>query len=91
MTRFLSGRIVIGTFDLVVTDLIMPGSIDGRSLGIRMREERPDLRLIFTTGYIDKAIDEDEVAGTRLTLLRKPYTADEFLITVRQSLDQGAK
>ena len=77
--------------DLVITDLVMPGSVDGRSLAIRLREERPDLRLILTTGYIDKAIDEDEVAGSGLTLLRKPYTADEFLITVRQSLDQGTK
>ena len=77
--------------DLVVTDLVMPGSVDGRSLAIRMREERPDLRLILTTGYVDKAIDEEEVTGTGLTLLRKPYTADEFLMTVRQSLDQGAE
>ena len=77
--------------DLVVTDLVMPGSVDGRSLAVRMREDRPDLRLILTTGYIDKAIDEDEITGSGLTLLRKPYTADEFLITVRQSLDESGR
>ncbi|HZJ16232.1 MAG TPA: ATP-binding protein, partial [Chthoniobacteraceae bacterium] len=77
--------------DLVVTDLVMPGSVDGRSLAVRMREDRPDLRLILTTGYMDKAIDEDEITGSGLTLLRKPYTADEFLITVRQSLDESGR
>jgi CheY-like chemotaxis protein len=75
--------------DLVVTDLVMPGSVDGRALAIRLREDRPELRLILTTGYVDKAIDEEEIAGSGLTLLRKPYTADEFLITVRQILDQS--
>jgi two-component system NtrC family sensor kinase len=76
--------------DLVVTDLIMPGTVDGRSLAVRLREDRPDLRLILTTGYVDKAIDEDEITGSGLMLLRKPYTADEFLITVRQSLDNSS-
>jgi two-component system NtrC family sensor kinase len=72
--------------DLVVTDLIMPGSLDGKMLATCLRRERPDLRLIVTTGYMDHTIDETEF-GSGLTLLRKPYTADEFLMTVRQSLD----
>jgi PAS domain S-box-containing protein len=55
--------------DLVFSDIVMPGAMDGLSLARRMRELRPDLPILLATGYSDAA------AGVHgdFPILRKPY------------------
>jgi PAS domain S-box-containing protein len=55
--------------DLVFSDIVMPGKIDGLSLARRLREMHPDLPILLATGYSDAA------AGVRgdFPILRKPY------------------
>jgi DNA-binding LytR/AlgR family response regulator len=55
--------------DLVFSDIVMPGTMDGLSLARRMRELRPDLPILLATGYSDAA------AGVHddFPILRKPY------------------
>jgi PAS domain S-box-containing protein len=55
--------------DLVFSDIVMPGKIDGLDLARRLREIRPDLPILLATGYSDAA------AGVRgdFPILRKPY------------------
>jgi CheY-like chemotaxis protein/anti-sigma regulatory factor (Ser/Thr protein kinase) len=55
--------------DLVFSDIVMPGKIDGLSLARRLREMRPDLPILLATGYSDAAAD---VRGD-FPILRKPY------------------
>jgi CheY-like chemotaxis protein len=56
-------------FDLVFSDIVMPGKLDGLSLARHLREKRPDLPILLATGYSDAA------AGVRgdFPILRKPY------------------
>jgi PAS domain S-box-containing protein len=55
--------------DLVFTDIVMPGKMDGLGLAHRLREIRPDLPILLATGYSDAA---SNVRGT-FPILRKPY------------------
>jgi hypothetical protein len=72
---------------LLVTDLMMPGGVSGHELVRRLRREKPDLRVVFTSGY-----DADPTA-TPMPLvpgknfLSKPYSKDSLTRLVRRRLD----
>jgi CheY-like chemotaxis protein len=74
---------------LVVMDLVMPGGLSGRQLADRLLAERPDLPVLFITGYspdiVRKVLKLDDPA----TLLRKPFGARELAEAVRRVLDRG--
>jgi PAS domain S-box-containing protein len=65
---------------LLLTDVIMPG-MGGRDLAEHMRAKRPDIRVLFTSGYTDEGMESDPA------LLPKPYAATSLLERVRESLD----
>ena len=70
-------------FDLVVADVLMPG-LTGPALVRQLLEERPDLKVLFITGYVA------EIAGplpAGATLLQKPFDVAELAGTVRRVLD----
>jgi signal transduction histidine kinase/CheY-like chemotaxis protein len=71
-----------GSIDLLLTDVIMP-RMSGWSLAERLRAERPGLRVLFVSGQVDQAADDDSVAGEGTAFMPKPYTADELLEQVR--------
>jgi PAS domain S-box-containing protein len=62
--------------DLLFTDVVMPGEIDGRTLGQWARQERPGLKVLLTSGFPQLADAEAEATpGTEpLRLLQKPYS-----------------
>lgn len=73
--------------DLLFTDVVMPGGIDGFELAARAREMRPGLRVLYTTGYADRFEIERqkiEIEGTRL---QKPFSKKELAETIRAALD----
>jgi CheY-like chemotaxis protein len=73
--------------DLLITDVVMP-RLDGRSLAARLREARPDLRVLYTSGYTsDVVVDDTAVASA---FLQKPFSLDELAATVREILDRAA-
>jgi len=73
--------------ELLLTDIVMPEGVSGRDLAARLQGRRTGLRVIFTSGY------SAEIAGRELSLKRgqnfimKPFSTQELLETVRQSLD----
>ncbi|MBM3979157.1 MAG: PAS domain S-box protein [Planctomycetes bacterium] len=68
-------------FDLLVTDLVMPG-IDGRELAARARAVRPDLPIVFVSGYVP---DQRRLEGlARAVFLPKPFTPGELVKTVER-------
>ena len=74
-------------YDLLLTDIVMPGGVSGIELAEKMRSRHPDLCIILSTGYsaelAGKTVDPDACSR----FLAKPYTANELLCAVRQTLD----
>jgi PAS domain S-box-containing protein len=82
----IAGRGLDG-IDLVVTDVIMPG-MGGRELADRLRSRRPDLKVLFISGYPSDVLGGEGVPAADMAYLTKPFTADELLRKVRVTLDR---
>jgi signal transduction histidine kinase/ActR/RegA family two-component response regulator len=74
-------------FDLLFTDIVMPGSMNGRQLAETMMAGRPSLRVLFTSGYSDGALPLQNRAGHGIPLLTKPYRRAELARMLRRCLD----
>jgi signal transduction histidine kinase/ActR/RegA family two-component response regulator len=77
----------LGQIDLLLTDVVMPG-MSGGELGVRLQAVRPDLALLYTTGYTDDVIVRHGVDEGRAAFLTKPFTPAELLRKVREVLDR---
>ncbi|CCD86450.1 putative sensor histidine kinase with a CHASE3 and a response regulator receiver domain; signal peptide [Bradyrhizobium sp. ORS 285] len=77
-------------FDLLFTDVIMPGGISGSQLAETITATRPGLRVLYTSGYTDNAIIENRQLLPDALLLTKPYRRTELAQMVRRALD-GAR
>jgi PAS domain S-box-containing protein len=77
-----------GPVHLLVTDLIMPGSLNGRQLADRARVPRPALRTIFISGYPADVVNRLINLKTAGAFLRKPFAVRTLLETVRRRLDE---
>ncbi|MFG6416502.1 PAS domain-containing protein [Roseateles sp. DC23W] len=72
--------------DLMFTDVVMPG-MNGRKLADEARRRRPDLKVLFTTGYTRNAVVHNGVLDHGVNLIGKPFTLDELAARVREVLD----
>ncbi len=73
--------------DLVFTDVIMPGGLNGRELAERLWVEKPMLKVIFSTGYGADALGKDFKLDPELNFLPKPYLPHALARLVRRCLD----
>jgi CheY-like chemotaxis protein len=76
--------------DLLVTDMVMPG-MTGQELAVRLQLERPELRVIFMSGYSERAATEMADADPGVRLLTKPFSRASLLRAVREILGVRAK
>jgi CheY-like chemotaxis protein len=74
-------------FDLLFTDIVMPGTMNGRQLAETLMAGRPSLRVLFTSGYSDGALPLQGRAGQGIPLLTKPYRRAELARMMRRCLD----
>ncbi|MHC2251419.1 PAS domain S-box-containing protein [Bradyrhizobium embrapense] len=75
-------------FDLLFTDIVMPGSMNGRQLAETLMAGRPALRVLFTSGYSDGALPAQQGRGGHgIPLLTKPYRRSELARMLRRCLD----
>jgi PAS domain S-box-containing protein len=74
-------------FDLLFTDIVMSGSMNGRQLAERLLAERPALRVLFTSGYAYAALHAQGRAGQGIPILTKPYRKAELARMLRRCLD----
>ena len=73
--------------DLLFTDVIMPGSMNGRQLVDEALVRRPGLKTLFTSGYTENAIVHHGRLDTGVLLLAKPYRKSELARMIRLALD----
>jgi len=72
---------------LLFTDVVLPGGMNGRQLADEARRRRPDLKVLFTTGYTRNAIIHHGRLDADVELLTKPFTSEALAKKVRQLLD----
>ncbi len=73
--------------DLLFTDLIMPGGMNGVMLAREARRRRPRLKVLLTTGYAEASIERVDARGTEFDLIDKPYKRVGLAARIRQVLD----
>jgi CheY-like chemotaxis protein len=77
------------TFDLLFTDIVMPGAMNGRQLAQKVAELRRPLRVLYTSGNTFGAFDSSGRLGEGVLLLTKPYRKAELARMVRLCLDRA--
>ena len=75
------------TIDLLITDVVMPGGMNGLELAERLRRTRPSLKVIFTSGYLGDVSRDDFPARETDAYLAKPFSLPELARLVRRTLD----
>jgi PAS domain S-box-containing protein len=76
--------------DLMITDIIMPGGMNGVELAKKARELSPELKVIYSSGYPSDALVERSGTSVDGPLLRKPYQRSEFATMIQRTLDGQA-
>jgi two-component system, cell cycle sensor histidine kinase and response regulator CckA len=76
-----------GTIDLLLTDVVLPG-LSGREVAERLNADRPELRVLYMSGYTDDAILRRGVLTQRSSLIQKPFSAADLMNRVGELLTQ---
>jgi CheY-like chemotaxis protein len=69
--------------DLLVTDVGMPGGMNGRQLAEMARERRPGLKVLFITGYADGILSGKGMLGTGMEVMTKPFAISDLAEKIR--------
>ena len=91
--EFINGREALtwakrhdGVVHLLVTDVVMPG-MSGIELARQLAPDRPEMRVLFFSGYTDDLVERQGVLRPGRAFLQKPFTPDTLLRRVRMLLD----
>lgn len=74
-----------GPIDLLITDLVMP-EMSGRELGVELKRQRPEIRVLYMSGYTGNAIARRGLLEEGVAFLEKPFTAELLAAKVRGTL-----
>jgi CheY-like chemotaxis protein len=75
------------SFDLLFTDVVLPGRMSGPELVREAQRRRPNLKVLYTSGYTQNAIVHHGRLDNGVALLSKPYQKEDLAYQVRQVLD----
>ena len=75
-----------GEVDLVVSDVVMP-EMDGPTLLKELRQQRPDLKIIFISGYAEDAFRRNLTEKEDFMFLQKPFDLKQLAAAVKAALD----
>jgi PAS domain S-box-containing protein len=76
-----------GHIDVLFSDLIMPGGMNGVMLAREVKRRRPKMRVLLTTGYAESSIERVDARGAEFDLIQKPYKRSELATKVRQVVE----
>ena len=82
-------RLHVGSVDVVMLDVVMP-RLSGREAAARIRSEKPDVRLLFTSGYDPETFGRGGLLEGNDRFLAKPYRAAVLLATLREIIEPDA-
>lgn len=71
--------------DLLLTDIVLPG-INGRQLSQKLAAVKPDLKIIYMSGYPDDVISQHGIVNTDISFIQKPFTSATLTNTIRRVL-----
>ena len=71
--------------DLMISDIGLPG-LNGQQLAATARQHRPDLKILFVTGYAHHAAGADELLGPGMAMVTKPFSLDALALKIRDML-----
>lgn len=74
-------------YDLLFTDLIMPGGMNGVMLAREVRRLQPQIKVLLTTGYAENSIERTDIGGSEFEVISKPCQPHDLARRVRQVLD----
>jgi two-component system, cell cycle sensor histidine kinase and response regulator CckA len=74
---------------LVVTDVVMP-NLSGGQMAVELSRLRPDVKLLFVSGYAGKTVLDHKVFDLETNFLQKPYTLKQLSGKIRAALNQDA-
>jgi len=76
-----------GHIDLVLTDMVMPGAMTGKEVAEHAIKARPEVKVLFTSGYADASVMRNGLVKAGARFLSKPYRSGQLAATVRALLD----
>jgi CheY-like chemotaxis protein len=76
-----------GDIDLLFTDVIMPGAMNGRQLACEIKRRRPSIKVLYTSGYTENTIIHHGRLDSGVLLLAKPYRKSEMARMIRRAID----
>ena len=79
-----------GQIDLLLTDMVMPEGMAGSEVAVQLRKRKPNLKVIFTSGYSSEVMGKD-FSQSDMAFLAKPYLPPQLAQLVRQCLDSDPR
>jgi hypothetical protein len=76
----------LGSIDLLLTDVVMPGGLTGRQLAENLQLQRPGLKVLYMSGYNADAIATRGILEPGIVVVEKPFTTSDLLTKVREVL-----
>ena len=76
---------------MVFSDVIMPGGMTGPQMMELIRRQRPEIPVLFASGYAEQALRERDGWLEGCKFISKPYDVSELLVTVETLLEEGRR